>query len=132
MLSYKYPLTCHEADNQPLLSQPVEIELFRLFDKRSPLSRFPDILVQICYILSAHCTAAGGPVERVGGRTKSKIVLMLPVVSVVNSFFSGKCIIAHFILNHSVAAQCLPDKIQDRKSTRLNSSHVAISYAVFC
>src|SRR5690349_23027322 len=24
------------------------------------------------------------------------------------------------------------DKIQDRKSTRLNSSHVEISYAVFC
>src|SRR5690625_451329 len=24
------------------------------------------------------------------------------------------------------------DKLQDRKSTRLNSSHVAISYAVFC
>src|SRR5690625_6446551 len=25
-----------------------------------------------------------------------------------------------------------PGKVQDRKSTRLNSSHVAISYAVFC
>src|SRR5690625_3958302 len=25
-----------------------------------------------------------------------------------------------------------PDLIRDRKSTRLNSSHVAISYAVFC
>src|SRR5690625_7067394 len=27
---------------------------------------------------------------------------------------------------------CLPESIIDRKSTRLNSSHVAISYAVFC
>src|SRR5690625_5617578 len=26
----------------------------------------------------------------------------------------------------------LQDKAEDRKSTRLNSSHVAISYAVFC
>src|SRR5207302_9042584 len=26
----------------------------------------------------------------------------------------------------------LPDQFQDRKSTRLNSSHVKISYAVFC
>src|SRR5690625_6877600 len=26
----------------------------------------------------------------------------------------------------------LPVRVQDRKSTRLNSSHVAISYAVFC
>src|SRR5207249_9898481 len=25
-----------------------------------------------------------------------------------------------------------PGKLQDRKSTRLNSSHVSISYAVFC
>src|SRR5207253_8632234 len=25
-----------------------------------------------------------------------------------------------------------PDELRDRKSTRLNSSHVAISYAVFC
>src|SRR3712207_8440330 len=26
----------------------------------------------------------------------------------------------------------LPDKLKDRKSTRLNSSHANISYAVFC
>src|SRR5690625_5744665 len=31
-----------------------------------------------------------------------------------------------FVLNRRLK------KIQDRKSTRLNSSHVAISYAVFC
>src|SRR5690625_5668956 len=30
------------------------------------------------------------------------------------------------------AATTDPDHRQDRKSTRLNSSHVAISYAVFC
>src|SRR5699024_11992291 len=33
-------------------------------------------------------------------------------------------------------SQCVPGKLayvkQDRKSTRLNSSHVSISYAVFC
>src|SRR5690625_6284545 len=32
-------------------------------------------------------------------------------------------------LNKDVKAQ---QSIQDRKSTRLNSSHVAISYAIFC
>src|SRR5690625_5956942 len=36
----------------------------------------------------------------------------------------------------SSSAQCSVDKLdgpnRDRKSTRLNSSHVAISYAVFC
>src|SRR5690625_6940321 len=30
------------------------------------------------------------------------------------------------------ALQNAPDQEEDRKSTRLNSSHVAISYAVFC
>src|SRR5204862_6254161 len=32
---------------------------------------------------------------------------------------------------HAVLRRCLP-AAQDRKSTRLNSSHVEISYAVFC
>src|SRR5207253_765297 len=31
-----------------------------------------------------------------------------------------------------IAAGCFSATIEDRKSTRLNSSHVAISYAVFC
>src|SRR5690625_5771296 len=30
------------------------------------------------------------------------------------------------------SVECQPGEFQDRKSTRLNSSHVAISYAVFC
>src|SRR5690625_5607972 len=34
--------------------------------------------------------------------------------------------------NISKAFEKLPHAAQDRKSTRLNSSHVAISYAVFC
>src|SRR5690625_1189978 len=88
------------------------MELFRLFDKRSPLSRFPAILDQLFNILSAHCTAEGAPVERVVGRTKAKIVLMLSVVRVVNRFFFGMCIIAHFILNLSLTAHCLPLNIQ--------------------
>src|SRR5207249_11840834 len=38
----------------------------------------------------------------------------------------------HFdaFLKHSRAAQSI--EVRDRKSTRLNSSHVSISYAVFC
>src|SRR5437870_10829335 len=32
----------------------------------------------------------------------------------------------------AVADLMVPNDIADRKSTRLNSSHVAISYAVFC
>src|SRR5690606_41863438 len=30
------------------------------------------------------------------------------------------------------AQACVVEELQDRKSTRLNSSHVKISYAVFC
>src|SRR5256885_12863210 len=30
------------------------------------------------------------------------------------------------------ARSCLPARIEDRKSTRLNSSHLVISHAVFC
>src|SRR5690606_42163330 len=33
---------------------------------------------------------------------------------------------------HTKALKALKDKLVDRKSTRLNSSHVKISYAVFC
>src|SRR5207253_9572781 len=33
---------------------------------------------------------------------------------------------------HHRHASALSRRLQDRKSTRLNSSHVAISYAVFC
>src|SRR5947207_7281306 len=33
---------------------------------------------------------------------------------------------------HVVRHQPYQDRVQDRKSTRLNSSHTVISYAVFC
>src|SRR5205814_4563021 len=33
---------------------------------------------------------------------------------------------------HSIDAKGIPRPSQDRKSTRLNSSHLGISYAVFC
>src|SRR5690625_7063890 len=35
-------------------------------------------------------------------------------------------------MGFSVIGAVLIEKLRDRKSTRLNSSHVAISYAVFC
>src|SRR5437660_6654255 len=37
-----------------------------------------------------------------------------------------------FFLHAPSMPRCAPWTEQDRKSTRLNSSHVAISYAVFC
>src|SRR3712207_8387062 len=37
-----------------------------------------------------------------------------------------------FLLRRGVAAVILEGRVRDRKSTRLNSSHANISYAVFC
>src|SRR5256885_5140911 len=35
-------------------------------------------------------------------------------------------------VDHEVRAEVVGQRSQDRKSTRLNSSHLVISYAVFC
>src|SRR5438034_11703654 len=59
------------------------------------------------------------------------------------SFFFGKgqCASCHMISGagaaigpdlSNVGREMTVDEIQDRKSTRLNSSHTVISYAVFC
>src|SRR5207253_4612115 len=39
---------------------------------------------------------------------------------------------AQLVVTYLVARSSVPSVRSDRKSTRLNSSHVAISYAVFC
>src|SRR5690625_6720412 len=51
-----------------------------------------------------------------------------PIIAVANSF-------TQFVPGHvhlKDMGQLVAREIEDRKSTRLNSSHVAISYAVFC
>src|SRR5439155_22243733 len=76
------------------------------------------------YTLSLHDAlpiyAARRPVELVAGR--AKIAMMIKRRLVVNADDFG--------LSDGVNRGIL--EAQDRKSTRLNSSHVAISYAVFC
>src|SRR5438067_7040087 len=47
-------------------------------------------------------------------------------------FRSGRPFNAHFVDVASAAGLHAPVIYGDRKSTRLNSSHVSISYAVFC
>src|SRR5439155_5944891 len=50
------------------------------------------------------------------------------------TLFRSRGIDAEFIAGSAIMIriQEQPDHDRDRKSTRLNSSHVAISYAVFC
>src|SRR5690625_5513300 len=40
--------------------------------------------------------------------------------------------VEQFLLNHYAQSGAKRVNVEDRKSTRLNSSHVAISYAAFC
>src|SRR5690606_31555270 len=64
---------------------------------------------------------------------KSEIADFLPVVYTRNEgielYSLGACIYANDAVNIAITGK---GKLVDRKSTRLNSSHVKISYAVFC
>src|SRR5690625_7074084 len=60
-------------------------------------------------------------VERVVHLTEERCFTDLPVICIG--------VIHHFCTGSNVE---VISKASDRKSTRLNSSHVAISYAVFC
>src|SRR3712207_8228778 len=51
--------------------------------------------------------------------------LMLALVGTISVFANG-------LVAYVQAARTTSDSITDRKSTRLNSSHANISYAVFC
>src|SRR3712207_7714712 len=50
----------------------------------------------------------------------------------IGEFNSGASAISMPILNEAQVPQISPANTADRKSTRLNSSHANISYAVFC
>src|SRR5439155_26068894 len=60
----------------------------------------------------------------------------LPIYVGVNEAVSGLAVLLLRRVGQSLLAQVLHRPLEaakgDRKSTRLNSSHVAISYAVFC
>src|SRR5207249_12012910 len=61
----------------------------------------------------------GTPMQRKGTKTTPTIVKTRPITS-------------SRALVETSANRSLRPRFQDRKSTRLNSSHVSISYAVFC
>src|SRR5437868_10711369 len=73
--------------------------------------------------LGQHGVNIGAFVSQFNDRTKDMRGITIPVVITVYSDRSFE-----FIVKSPPAAVLL----KDRKSTRLNSSHVSISYAVFC
>src|SRR5690606_39937050 len=59
-------------------------------------------------------------------------LVMMLVVAFVSAFVNNTAAVAVFlplVISAAIASRKAPS---DRKSTRLNSSHVKISYAVFC
>src|SRR5690625_6278560 len=61
--------------------------------------------------------------------TITSILILFTWIQATNAIILVAIIIGVLII---VMARGLTNNIIDRKSTRLNSSHVAISYAVFC
>src|SRR5690625_4143224 len=61
------------------------------------------------------------------------LVEISPLAPVTASLISyALAALANYLLNYYLTFSCQIAHQADRKSTRLNSSHVAISYAVFC
>src|SRR5207249_7852511 len=72
--------------------------------------------------------------DRHGPLTRANRLLELPNVN-LNEFWIEPEFSSY--RDYDIASQRMPDRVdrlieRDRKSTRLNSSHVSISYAVFC
>src|SRR5699024_12353700 len=63
-------------------------------------------------------------------RSKTKVKIQIGIISIV---VIAIVVLAVFMVKQNkVIADLESQRDKDRKSTRLNSSHVSISYAVFC
>src|SRR5690625_6436930 len=68
-----------------------------------------------------------------GAKVSSKLSILRALAEQVDQLIVGGGIANTFMLAAGLnIGKSLAEREQDRKSTRLNSSHVAISYAVFC
>src|SRR5690606_41400275 len=85
-----------------------------------PISRRPKHRLPPCLHLKSHCRSLALPCcsRSRPGRTTFSFSCSLPCGAVPRAY--GSC------------WGCARGFLADRKSTRLNSSHVKISYAVFC
>src|SRR5690625_6899792 len=74
----------------------------------------------------AVCRVNNATVEAISPTNRARHRRGLPVVAEVRLVISFLLLIVHAVIAVDEG------RVLDRKSTRLNSSHVAISYAVFC
>src|SRR5699024_11864877 len=88
-----------------------------LFLHSFPTRRSSDLLFPVCYYFFNRLTL-------VITRNQDCYLIHFQFLHIYPSILSSPLLFTVFILN-SVSTK-------DRKSTRLNSSHVSISYAVFC
>src|SRR5690625_6610150 len=115
-----------QLNNFPLLSI--------LFSTKNTGALFPSVF-SLHYYLTIVCSRSG-PTEKMA----TSIPISSSIVLIYVFAFSGsssKC--STVVISSSQPSSCLYTGLHcfnsfklDRKSTRLNSSHVAISYAVFC
>src|SRR3712207_8568283 len=92
---------------------------------------FNDTATTEIYTLSLHDALPILPADRAGGGTRRSVVSGWGVTR--ESERSGSSSSPkNFTPSASTALDGWSSRISDRKSTRLNSSHANISYAVFC
>src|SRR5690625_5777983 len=97
------------------LGNSMLIPMLPLMEEQLHISKFQSSLIITVYSVVAIflIPIAGFLSDRYG---RKKVIIPALIVTGIGGFIAG---IASW-------------KLRDRKSTRLNSSHVAISYAVFC
>src|SRR5699024_11504540 len=64
---------------------------------------------------------------------RTNLITHKKTIALISKIINATVLSEIFIINNTTLFILLPHNIiSDRKSTRLNSSHVSISYAVFC
>src|SRR5699024_12475877 len=85
-----------------------------------PTRRSSDLACQMTF------NALGKAKESIVVAVMRKFVLLIPLIYIMPQIMKSNQAMAVYM------AEPMADFLADRKSTRLNSSHVSISYAVFC
>src|SRR5207253_9326240 len=94
----------------------------------SPLSLHDALPILFCkHAIAARLASEQGETKGVARRVDNLVAVFAALCIFFHRFALGAVVI-----NHERQRALQAFQTRDRKSTRLNSSHVAISYAVFC